>query len=116
MLTVKAKIPAQAGYEPILPLAVPDLGEVRSFANHLHSVGKYWQGEIFGWQAEYTPQSDRKPEDSRMTFTPADFWIGESSSIWFFSLMWEHGTPALAGGARGDQEPVEFLDDRGIIK
>jgi hypothetical protein len=106
MLTVKAKIPAQAGYEPILPLAVPALGEVRSFANHLHSVGKYWRGEIFGWQAEYTPQSDRKPEDSRMTFTPADFWIGESG-IWFFSLMWEHG---------GHQEPVEFLDDRGIIK
>jgi hypothetical protein len=60
-----------------------------------------------------------------MTFTPADFWIGESG-MWFFSLMWEHGTPALplsyasgtivAGGAREDQEPVEFLDDRGIIK
>jgi hypothetical protein len=44
------------------------------------SVG---QGEIFGWQAEYTPESDKKPEDSIMTFTPADFWIGESG-IWFF--------------------------------
>ena len=47
MLTVKAKIPAHAGYEPILPLAVPDLKEVRSFANHLHSLGKYWHGEIY---------------------------------------------------------------------
>ena len=101
--------------EPILPLAVPDLKEVKSFANHLYSLGKHWQGEIFGWQAEYTPESDRKPPDSKMTFTPADFWIGESG-IWFFSLMWEHGTPALAGGAREDQGPVEFLDDRGIIK
>ncbi len=40
-----------------------------------------------------------------MTFTPADFCIGESG-IWFFSLMWEHGK---------DAEPVEFLDDRNIL-
>ena len=106
MLTVKAKIPAHADYEPILPLAVPELKEVKAFANHLHSLGGYWQGEIFGWQAEYTPESDKKPIDSKMTFTPADFWIGESG-IWFFSLMWEHGK---------DKDPVEFLDDRGIIK
>ena len=38
MLTVKAKIPAQAGYEPILPLALPDLREVRSFAGHLQKM------------------------------------------------------------------------------
>ena len=87
-------------------MPVPDLQNVKSFANHLHSLGSHWQGEIFGWQAENTPESNSKPEDSRMTFTPADFWIGESG-IWFFSLMWEHGK---------DQEPVEFLDDRGIIK
>jgi hypothetical protein len=41
-----------------------------------------------------------------MRFTPASFWIGESG-IWFFSLMWEHGK---------NKEPVEFLDDRGIVK
>lgn len=41
------------------------------------------------------------PLDSRMTFMPADFCIGESG-IWFYSLMWEHGNEA---------EPVEFLDD-----
>jgi hypothetical protein len=86
-------------------LTVPDLKEVKSFAGHLHSLGSYWQGELFGWQAEYTPESDRKPEDSKMTFTPADFWIGESG-IWFFSLMWEHSK---------DKDPAEFLDDRGIV-
>jgi len=36
----------------------------------------------------------------------ADFWIGESG-IWFCSLMWEHGK---------NEDPVEFLDDRGLIK
>ena len=106
MLTVKVKIPAHTDYESILPLAVPELKEVKAFANHLHSLGGHWQGEIFSWQAEYTPESAKKPEDSNMTFTPADFWIGESG-IWFFSLMWEQGK---------DNEPAEFLDDRGIVK
>jgi len=106
MSTVKVKVHTQSGDESILPLAVPDLNEVRSFAKHLHSLGKHWKGEIFGWQAEYTPQSDQRPLASNMTFTPADFWIGESG-IWFFSLMWEQGK---------DKEPVEFLDDRGVVK
>jgi hypothetical protein len=59
---------------------MPELKEVKSFGNHLHSLGKYWRGVIFGWQAEYTPGSERKPEDSKMSFTPADFWIGERGS------------------------------------
>jgi hypothetical protein len=74
----------------MLPLSIPDLKEVKAFANHLHSFGKYWQGELFSWQAEYTPESHKKPEGSKMNFAPADFWIGESG-IWFYSLMWEHG-------------------------
>ena len=87
-------------------LRAQEIKEVRSFASHLHSLEKHWQGEIFGWQAEYTPESDQKPEDSSMTFTSTNFWIGESG-IWFFSLMWENGK---------DKEPVEFLDDRGVVK
>ena len=106
MLTVKARIPPQANYSPILPVMIPDLSEVKAFARHLHATGKRWQGEIFGWQAEYVPESRKKPAGSKMRFTPADFWIGESG-IWFYSLMWEHGK---------NKEPVEFLDDRGIIK
>ncbi len=55
MLTVKAKISQRTGDAPILPLVIPDLIEVKGFTNHLHAIGKYWNGEIFGWQAEYTP-------------------------------------------------------------
>jgi len=106
VLTAKAKIPHRANYSPILPVVIPDLGEVKALANHLHTTGRPWQGEILGWQAEYTPESRKKPSGSKMRFAPADFWIGESG-IWFFSLMWEHGKT---------KEPVEFLDDRGIIK
>ena len=106
MLTVKAKIPHRANYSPVLPVMIPELSEVRAFANHLHATGKYWKGEIFGWQAEYTPENRKKPTGSKMQFTPADFWIGESG-IWFYSLMWERGK---------NKEPIEFLDDRGIVK
>ena len=106
MLTVKARIPQRDNYSPILPLAIPDLNEVKALAKHLHALGEYWQGEIFSWPAEYTPASRKKPTGSKMRFTPADFWIGESG-IWFYSLMWEHGR---------NKKPVEFLDDRGIVK
>ncbi len=106
MITVRAKIPSQGEHSPIVPVVIPDLDEVRAFASHLHVAGKHWQGEIFGWQAEYTPESRKRPADSKLKFTPADFWIGESG-IWFFSLMWERGK---------DKAPVEFLDDRGIIR
>jgi hypothetical protein len=106
VLTVKAKIPRGTGDSPVLPVVIPDLSEVRAFADHLHATGRRWQGEIFGWPAEYTPESRKKPADSKMRFTPADFWIGESG-IWFFSLMWEHGKK---------RKPTEFLDDRGIVK
>jgi len=106
VLTVRARIPRRANYSPVLPVVIPGLSEVRAFAHHVHAAGKRWKGEIFGWQAEYTPESRRKPAGSKMRFTPADFWIGESG-IWFYSLMWERGK---------NREPVEFLDDRGIIK
>jgi hypothetical protein len=106
VLTVKAKIPRRSGYSPVLPVVIPDLSEVKAFASHLHAAGKHWQGEMFGWPAEYTPESRKKPSGSKMRFTPADFCIGESG-IWFYSLMWERGK---------NEPPVEFLDDRGIVK
>ena len=55
---------------------------------------------------EYVPQSGQPPLDSQLAFTPAEFCIGESG-VWFFSLMWEHGH---------DSQPVEFLDDSGIVR
>lgn len=106
MQTVKIRLPLQVTGSPVLPLAIPDLTEVNAFAMHLHIIGKHWQGEIFGWSAEYTPESRKKPAGSKMRFTPADFWIGESG-IWFHSLMWEQGKT---------HAPITFLDDRGIVK
>jgi hypothetical protein len=91
---------------PVVLSVIPDLGDVRALAAKLHSEGNSWQGEAFGWPAEYNPERAEVPLDSKMTFTPADFCIGESG-VWFFSLMWENGREAA---------PVEFLDDRNILK
>ena len=106
MITAKVKIERDEEYSSIVPVLIPDLDEVRRFANQLHATGQAWEGEAFGWAAEYSPQSSERPLDSKMTFTPADFCIGESG-IWFFSMMWEHGQEAL---------PVEFLDDKSVVE
>lgn len=105
MVTARARIKTHKNHASIVPIIIPDLDEVRKFAAELHSEGKPWKGEAFSWQAEYNPERPEPPLDSKMTFTPADFCIGESG-IWFFSLMWEHGK---------DADPVEFLDDRNIL-
>ena len=102
---VKAKVKYREDHA-IVPVAVPALDEAREFAANLHARGEAWQGEAFGWPAEYNPERAEPPLDSKMGFTPADFCIGQSG-IWFFSLMWERGREA---------EPVEFLDDRNIVE
>ena len=85
-----------------VPVYIPALEEVRNFAFACHQEGNAWEGEAFGWFAEYSPEKSTPPLDSKMTFTPANFCIGESG-IWFYSLMWENGQT---------QPPLEFLDDR----
>jgi hypothetical protein len=106
VLAVKARVDIQHGDSgPIIPIFVPELEEVRRFAQRLHALRQPWDGEAFGWQAEYHPSQAEAPIDSKMTFTPADFCIGESG-IWFFSMMWEHGD---------DAAPVEYVDDRAIV-
>lgn len=107
MVTVKVRVESSTDEtSPVVPLLVPDLDEVREEARTLHAQEVAWQGELFGWSAEYNPERQERPLDSKMTFTPADFCIGESG-IWFFSMMWEHGK---------DAEPVEFLDDSAIVQ
>jgi hypothetical protein len=104
VITAKIKIERDQTYSSIVPVLIPDLAEVRRFAHLLHGAGQFWEGEFMGWTAEYNPQKNERPLDSQMTFTPADFCIGESG-IWFFSLMWENGH---------DQPPVEFLDNKSV--
>ena len=105
MISARARIETHEGRVLVVPVLVPDLGDVRQFAAERHAEGVPWKGEAFGWPAEYNPERPEPPLESKMSFTPADFCIGESG-VWFFSLMWEHGKNA---------EPVEFLDERGMM-
>ncbi len=106
METVKARLTTLSNdCNPVIPIVIPDLADVRTFANRLHKRDESWQGVIFGWSAKYNPQQSEPPPDSKMTFTPADFCIGESA-IWFFSMVWENGH---------DAPPVEFLDDINVV-
>jgi hypothetical protein len=102
----KVKYPSGDDYTPLVPVLIPDLDEVRAFADRLHALGQPWQGEAFGWRAEYNPERAEAPLDSNMPFTAADFCIGESG-IWFFSRQWEDGR---------DSPPAEFLDDRNVVQ
>lgn len=106
MIATKVQLQIDNNYNPIIPIYIPNLDEVRIFAHQLHTQGLTWTGEAFSWSAEYTSEQANPPLDSQMEFTPASFCIGESG-IWFFSLTWENGK---------DQEPFEFLDDRNLVK
>ncbi len=105
MVTARAKIGVSHDRFAVVPVVLPAPDEVRQFAQELHSSGQSWEGEAFGWPAEYSPEQAEPPLDSKMTFTPAEFCIGESG-VWFFSLMWERGK---------SEPPSEFVDDSHIL-
>lgn len=105
MTTVQARIRFAEGRESLVPVVVPDSAAVRDFAMNLHLAGKPWQGEAFGWQAEYVPERAEAPLQSRLAFTPAEFCIGESG-VWFLSLAWEGGRSS---------PPTEYLDASNLV-
>ena len=95
-------------YALFLPVFIPNLDDVRAFANQLHARNKAWQGEAFGWDAVYNPASPEPPLDSKMTFTPADFSIGDGA-IWFFAMLWEDGDEQPAAETIYDENLVAVL-------
>ena len=101
-----------------VPVAIPDVQEVRAFAERLHQLGQSYQDRVWGWELSYEPEID-EPEaevqipdgkgdfvtETMPIWAPASFAIGESG-VWFFSMLWENGV---------DQPPSEFLDDRNLL-
>ena len=112
MKTIRVRIPF-ADNEYTVPVQVPELVEVREYANVLHLRGEAYQGQMWGWPVHYEPElieenalfelpdeGNGMKRERRRHDSPASFTVGESG-IWFFSLLWENGR---------DAEPVEFLD------
>ena len=119
IIQVKVDVLRQAHIDiAAVPLAVPDLAEVRALAEQLHGEGKEYQGIGWGWPVYYEPEvnedaAEFQVPDGRGSYrievrpfwSPASFTIGESG-IWFYSLMWEQGV---------DQPPVEYLDEPNVL-
>lgn len=85
--------------ELTIPVAIPDLAQVREFAYQLHEQERSWRGEYAGWPAYYTPEDhSRKPAHSKQQFYPAEFWIG-TDRIWTFTIAWEDGA---------EEDPLEL--------
>lgn len=93
-------------------VAIPDLAQVRAFSDQLHQAGKPWSGLFQGWDGEYIPSNPTQPPGSKMTFTPAEFVLGDSR-VWFFGRMWEDGDDYIptetCNGPAAEQELVVDL-------
>jgi hypothetical protein len=76
--------------QAIIPVTVPDIDEIRRFADELHARNVEFDDEVWGWPVHYDPELPEPPVDSRLSFTPASFWIGVWP-IWYVSLTWEYG-------------------------
>lgn len=88
-----------------LPVIIPDIKSIRAFAQARHARGIAWSGTFEGWPATYTPEDrTRRPAHSRMTFIPAEFFVGVSE-IWHVAIAWEEGC---------EEPPVELENRRGI--
>jgi len=99
-------------------MAIPDVQEVRAFAERLHQLGQSYQDRVWGRELSYEPEIN-EPEaevqipngkggfvtETMSIWAPASFAIGESG-VWFFSMLWENGV---------DQPPSEYLDDRNLL-
>ena len=87
-------------------VAIPDLAQVRTFSDQLHVAGKPWAGLFQGWDGEYIPSDPTPPLGSKMTFTPADFFLRDSR-VWCFGRMWVDGD---------DQPPSETCTEPAVAQ
>ena len=102
----KVRVAIDEKFRPTIPVLIPNIQDIRDFALQLHRTNENWQGNVFGWDAEYQASLSDSPENSQMSFTPATFWIGDAT-IWGFSMMWEDGD---------SKPPVETISDWNVIE
>lgn len=89
-----------------IPISIPEMEEIHQLANQLHKNGVFYEGEYAGWPVQYDPELAEPPLDSRLTFTPAFFWIGVWP-VWYVSFTWERGH---------DQDPSILTGDENLVK
>lgn len=119
VMQVKVNVRPRQNYGfATIPVAIPELWEVRALAKDLHQKGQVYFGTHWGWPVQYDPEIYEEEAEFevpdgqggfqieiRPFWSAASFTIGESG-IWFFSLLWENGI---------HKEPVEFLDNKNVL-
>ena len=88
-----------------IPVALPEMDEIRRLALALHAQNRVYAGEMWGWPVSYEPESAEPPLDSKMTFTPAFFFIG-IWPLWYISFSWDSGR---------DVEPSLLMGDEFVV-
>ena len=97
-----------------IPVALPEMDEIRRLALALHTKNKAYAGEMWGWPVSYEPESAEPPLDSKMTFTPALFFIGVWP-IWYVSFTWDSGRAAEPYMLMGDEFVVPFAAQAALV-
>lgn len=85
-----------------VPVTIPEMQEIRHLAFTLHRQRHVFEGEQWGWPVSYAPESPQPPIESRLTFTPATFFIGVWP-LWYVSFTWEYGRNAEPNILVGDE-------------
>ena len=85
-----------------VPVVLPEMVDIRKLAFALHAKGQAYEAEMSGWPVSYDPGSPEPPIDSKLTFTPALFFIGVWP-IWYISFTWEYGHDAEPNVVVGDE-------------
>ena len=97
-----------------IPVALPGMDAIRRFAFALHAQNRTYAGEMWGWPVSYEPESAAAPLDSKMTFTPAFFFIGVWP-LWYVSLSWDSGRDADPSLLMGDEFVVPPAAHPGLV-
>ena len=95
-------------------MMLPEIDEIRRLALALHGKNKAFAGEIWGWPVSYEPESAEPPLDSKMTFTPALFFIGVWP-IWYVSFTWDSGRNAEPEVLMGDEFVVPAAAQAALV-
>lgn len=90
----------------IIPVYLPEMDKILSFANGLAKANVASEGTFEGWPYSFSPYDPNPPHLSRAPFKPAMFFLG-AFGIWSVHLDWNNGN---------DNAPDILVMDEQIVR